>query len=281
MKLGALAGGLHRRSAPLPADRGRTLPLLLPVAVTPGRGFPAVAAPARRPGGQRGARGGRRGAVPSRGRRGSPGAGGPTPLPGRERTEAFLGGRRRRSGRSAMDRLGLLGLLCAALLGVSGAGMGGGMDRQRDRGRGGGDSSIPVSVSRRAFREGGTVRPLRPVPSAQPPPPGSPGAVRGRRERDPAALPRPVRRSGLLGPSQSCLNSLGSIPSGFSTHALSLSSDGAGPAAQPRPALARGIPTARDGQQRARDPRPGPAAGRGAGTGCRRLFHFSASCGRV
>lgn len=62
----------------------------------------------------------------------------------------------------------------------------------------------------------GTVRPLRPVPSAQPSPPGSPGAVRGRRERDPAALPRPVRRSGLPGPSQSCLNCLGSILSGFS-----------------------------------------------------------------
>lgn len=179
MKLGAPAGGLHRRSAPLPADRGRPLPLRPPVAVTPGRGFPAAAAPARRPDGQRGARGGRQGAVPSRGRRGSPGTGGPTPLPGRERTEAFLGGRRRRRGRSAMDRLGLLGLLCAALLGVSGAGMGGGMERERDRGRGGGGSSIPVSVSRRAFREGARSGRSGPSPRRSRSLRGAPGQCAG------------------------------------------------------------------------------------------------------
>lgn len=71
-----------------------------------------------------------------------------------------------------MNRLGLWGLLCATLLGVSGAGIGtwtGSGTGQRLR-----ISLNPCVCVPLAFPGRGTVRPLRAVPSAQPLPSGEP-----------------------------------------------------------------------------------------------------------
>lgn len=118
----------------------------------------------------------------------------------------------------------------------------------------------------------GPAAPARPLGAAAPLR-GAPGlyagGVGGTRRRCPVGSVGPVSRHPARAEE---LSGLPDMLSRSSTHALSLSSDGAGPAAQPRPALARGSPRAGTGSGEPWGPQPGPPVGRVSAAGSSASF---------
>lgn len=247
----------------LPADGGRPLPLpLLPsAAVTPGRGFPAVAA--RRSEGPAGS-------CPQPGLAGKPRA---------ERSNApswagtDRGVLRRAAAAAGAQRHEPAGAFGTALRGAAGREWGRDRGMERDRGRGGGDPSI--SVSRWAFREGARSGRSGPSPGRSRPLRGAPGLCAGgvSGTGGAAALALSVRSPGTRqggGVVWAAWYPLQVFyPRAFAFLRWR------GPGSPAPPCASPGVRPGRDGQRQA----PGPSAGTPSRAG--RFFHFSVACGRL